>query len=165
MIVADKSCGVSDPSIESQSVAPRFRRGHIFLVGRRRKDRRRAIRKVGELGWKPKFFLANTATTVGSVLKPVGLDYSKGIISTAHLKDPTKPKRKDDSGGAKWRALMAKYYPDGDQANANMAYAYVQSQAMVLVLKQCGDELTRANVMKEATNLKDFSSDVLLPGS
>jgi ABC-type branched-subunit amino acid transport system substrate-binding protein len=164
MIIADKSYEVSDPSIDSQIVALHDSGADIFFSWAAPKGSAQAIRKVGELGWKPKFFLVNTATTVASVLKPAGLDYANGIISTAYVKDPIDPKWKDDPGVAKWRAFMAKYYPDGDQANANTAYAYVESQAMVQVLKQCGDELTRANVMKQAANLKNFTSDMLLPG-
>src|SRR3954470_10252257 len=159
MIIADKSYEVSDPSIDSQIVALHDSGADIFFSWAAPKGSAQAIRKVGELGWKPKFFLANTATTVASVLKPAGLDYAKGIISTAYVKDPTDPKWKDDPGVAKWRAFMDKYYPDGDKNNANTAYAYVQSQAMVQVLKQCGDELTRANVMKQAANLKNYTSD------
>jgi len=164
MIIADKSYEVSDPSIDSQIVALHDSGADIFFSWAAPKGSAQAIRKVGELGWKPKFFLANTATTIASVLKPAGLDYSKGIISTIYVKDPTDPTWKDDPGVAKWRAFMTKYYPDGDQANANTAYAYVESQAMVQVLKQCGDELTRANVMKQAANLKNVTSDMLLPG-
>jgi ABC-type branched-subunit amino acid transport system substrate-binding protein len=164
MIVADKSFEVSDPSIDSQIVALHDSGADIFFSWATPKGSAQAIRKVGELGWKPKFFLANTATTVASVLKPAGLDYSKGIISTAYVKDPTDPRWKDDAGVKNWNAFMDKYYPEGDKANANNAYAYVESQMMVQVLKQCGDELTRDNVMKQAANLKDFTSDMLLPG-
>jgi hypothetical protein len=119
---------------------------------------------VGELGWKPKFFLANTATSVAAVLKPAGLQYAKDIISTAYLKDPTDPTWKDDAGVKKWQAFMDKYYPDGDKLNANNVYGYVLAQNMAQVLKQCGDNLTRDNVMKQAANLKDFSTDMMLPG-
>jgi ABC-type branched-subunit amino acid transport system substrate-binding protein len=164
MIVADKSYEVSDPSIDSQIVALHDSGADIFFSWAAPKGSAQAIRKVGELGWKPKFFLANTATTIASVLKPAGLEYSKGIISTAYVKDPTDPRWKDDSGVRKWREFMDKYYPDGDKANANNAYAYVESQAMVQVLKQCGDNLSRENVMKQAANLKNFTSDMLLPG-
>jgi ABC-type branched-subunit amino acid transport system substrate-binding protein len=164
MIIADKSYEVSDPSIDSQIVALHDSGADIFFSWAAPKGSAQAIRKVGELGWKPKFFLANTATTVASVLKPAGLEFSKGIISTAYVKDPTDPKWKDDPGVKKWRAFMDKYYPEGDQNNANTAYGYVQSQALVQVLKQCGDNLTRENVMKQAASLKDFTSDMLLPG-
>jgi len=164
MIVADKSYEVSDPSIDSQIVALHDSGADIFFSWAAPKGSAQAIRKVGELGWKPKFFLANTATSVASVLKPAGLEFSKGIISTAYLKDPTDPTWNDDPAVKTWRAFMDKYYPDGDKTNANNLYGYVQSEAMVQVIKQCGDNLTRENVMKQAANLKDFHSDLMLPG-
>ncbi len=164
MIIADKSYEVSDPSIDSQIVALHDSGADIFFSWAAPKGSAQAIRKVGELGWKPKFFLANTATTIASVLKPAGLEFSKGIISTAYVKDPTDPTWKDDPGVKHWTEFMDKYYPDGDKANANNAYAYLQAQALVQVIKQCGDELTRENVMKQAANLKNFTSEMLLPG-
>ena len=164
MIVADKSYEVSDPSIDSQIVALHDSGADIFFSWAAPKGSAQAIRKVGELGWKPEFFLANTATTIASVLKPAGLEYSKGIISTAYVKDPTDPLWKDDPGMKKWREFMTKWNADADQTNANNAYAYVESQALIQVLKQCGDNLTRENVMKQAASLKDFTSDMLLPG-
>jgi ABC-type branched-subunit amino acid transport system substrate-binding protein len=164
MIIADKSYEVSDPSIDSQIVALHDSGADIFFSWAAPKGSAQAIRKVGELGWKPKFFLANTATSIASVLKPAGLEFSKGIISTAYVKDPTDPIWKDDPGMKKWREFMTKWNTDADQTNANNAYAYVESQALIQVLKQCGDNLTRENVMKQAANLKDFTSDMLLPG-
>ena len=164
MIIADKSYEVSDPSIDSQIVALHDSGADIFFSWAAPKGSAQAIRKVGELGWKPKFFLANTATSVASVLKPAGLDYSKDIISTVYLKDPTDPTWDKDPAVIKWRAFMDKYYPDGDKANANNIYGYVQAEAMAQVLKQCGDNLTRENVMKQAASLKDFHTDLMLPG-
>src|SRR6201990_1002945 len=164
MIIADKSYEVSDPSIDSQIVALHDSGADIFFSWAAPKGSAQAIRKVGELGWQPKFFLANTATSVASVLKPAGLDYAKDIISTVYLKEPTDPTWDKDPAVVKWREFMDKYYPDGDKANANNAYAYVQSQALIQVLKQCGDNLTRENVMKQAANLKNFTSDMLIPG-
>ncbi|KJC36138.1 branched-chain amino acid ABC transporter substrate-binding protein [Bradyrhizobium sp. LTSP885] len=164
MIIADKSYEVSDPSIDSQIVALHDSGADIFFSWAAPKGSAQAIRKVGELGWKPKFFLANTATSVASVLKPAGLEYSKGIISTAYLKDPTDPTWDKDPPVQHWRVFMDKYYPDGDKTNANNLYGYVQAEAMVQVLKQCGDNLTRENVMKQAANLKNFHSDLMLPG-
>jgi ABC-type branched-subunit amino acid transport system substrate-binding protein len=163
-IIADKSYEVSDPSIDSQIVALKDSGADIFFSWAAPKGSAQAIRKVGELGWHPKFFLANTATTIASVLKPAGLEYAKGIISTAYVKDPTDPLWKDDPGAKKWREFMDKWNPDGDKSNANNAYAYVESQALMRVLKQCGDNLTRENVMTQAASLKDFTSDMLLPG-
>jgi ABC-type branched-subunit amino acid transport system substrate-binding protein len=164
MIIADKSYEVSDPSIDSQIVALHDSGADIFFSWAAPKGSAQAIRKVGELGWKPKFFLANTATSVASVLKPAGLEFSKGIISTAYLKDPTDPTWDNDSAVQSWRAFMDKYYPDGDKTNANNLYGYVEAEAMVQVLKQCGDMLTRDNVMKQAASLKNFHSDLMLPG-
>ena len=164
MIIADKSYEVSDPSIDSQIVALHDSGADIFFSWAAPKGSAQAIRKVGELGWKPKFFLANTATSVASVLKPAGLDYSKDIISTVYLKDPTDPTWDKDPAVIKWRTFMDKYYPDGDKANANNIYGYVQAEAMAQVLKQCGDNLTRENVMKQAASLKDFHTDLMLPG-
>jgi ABC-type branched-subunit amino acid transport system substrate-binding protein len=164
MIIADKSYEVSDPSIDSQIVALHDSGADIFFSWAAPKGSAQAIRKVGELNWKPKFFLANTATSVASVLKPAGLQYAKDIISTSYLKDPTDPTWDADPAVVKWRAFMDKYYPDGDKTNANNLYGYVQSEAMLQVLKQCGDNLTRENVMKQAANLKNFHSDLMLPG-
>ncbi|MET3906814.1 ABC-type branched-subunit amino acid transport system substrate-binding protein [Bradyrhizobium sp. S3.3.6] len=164
MIIADKSYEVSDPSIDSQIVALHDSGADIFFSWAAPKGSAQAIRKVGELGWKPKFFLANTATSVASVLKPAGLDYAKDIISTVYLKDPTDPTWDKDPAVIKWREFMDKYYPDGDKANSNNIYGYVQAEAMAQVLKQCGDTLTRDNVMKQAANLKNFHTDLMLPG-
>ena len=164
MIISDKSYEVSDPTIDSQIVALRDSGADIFFSWAAPKGSAQAIRKVGELGWKPKFFLANTATSVGGVLKPAGLENAKDIISTAYLKDPTDPAWKDDPGIKTWQVFMEKYYPDGDKLNANNVYGYAVAQTMVQVLKQCGDDLTRENIMKQAANLKDFRTEVLLPG-
>jgi ABC-type branched-subunit amino acid transport system substrate-binding protein len=164
MIIADKSFEVSDPTVDSQIVALHDSGADIFFSLATPKGSAQAIRKVGELGWKPTFFLENTATTIASVLKPAGLENAKGIISTAYLKDPSDPTWKDDPGVKAWLAFMDKYYPEGDKANANNVYGYASAQTMVQVLKQCGDDLTRANVMKQAANLKNFSTDMMLPG-
>ena len=164
MIIADKSYEVSDPSIDSQIVALHDSGADIFFSWAAPKGSAQAIRKVGELGWKPKFFLANVSTSVAGVLKPAGIEFAKDIISTAYLKDPTDPAWKDDPGVKTWREFMDKYYPDGDKTNNNNIYGYAAAQTMVQVLKQCGDELTRENVMKQAASLKNFSSDVMLPG-
>ena len=115
MIIADKSYEVSDPSIDSQIVALHDSGADIFFSWAAPKGSAQAIRKVGELGWKPKFFLANVSTSVAGVLKQAGLENAKDIISTAYLKDPTDPTWKDDPGVKEWQAFMDKYYPDGDK--------------------------------------------------
>jgi ABC-type branched-subunit amino acid transport system substrate-binding protein len=164
MIIADKSYEVTDPTVDSQIVALKDSGADIFVTWAAPKGAAQAIRKVGELGWKPVYFLGNVSTSVATVLKPAGLDNAKGIISTAYIKDPTDPLWKDDPGIKAWAAFMDKYFPDGDKTNNNNVYGYATAQTMVQVLKQCGDDLTRENVMKQAANLKDFTSDVLLPG-
>ena len=123
-----------------------------------------AIRKVGVPGGHLVCFVGHVPPSLATVLKPAGLDNAKGIISTVYLKDPTDPLWKDDPGIKAWMAFMDKYFLDGDKTNNNNVYGYATAQTMVQVLKQCGDNLTRENVMKQAASLKNFSSDVLLPG-
>ncbi len=164
MIIADKSYEVSDPSINSQIVALRDSGADTFFSWAAPKGSAQAIRKVGELGWKPRFFLANVSASVAGVLRPAGLQYAKDIISTAYLKDPTDPTWKDDPGVKAWREFMDKYNPGGDKVDLNNVYGYAAAQTLVQVLKQCGDDLTRENIMRQAASLQNFSSEVLLPG-
>ena len=164
MIISDKSYEVSDPTIDSQIVALKDSGADIMMTWAAPKGAAQAIRKVAELGWKPVYFIGNVSTSVAAVLKPAGLDNSKGIISTAYLKDPTDPLWKDDPGIKTWLAFMDKYFPDGDKTNINNVYGYASAQTMVQVLKQCGDNLTRENVMRQAANLKDVELEMLMPG-
>ena len=164
MIIADKSYEVSDPTLDSQIVALKDSGADIFVTWAAPKGAAQAIRKVGELGWKPVYFLGNVSTSVATVLKPAGLENAKGIISTAYIKDPTDPAWKDDPGIKEWLVFMEKYFPEGDKTNNNNVYGYATAKTMVQVLKQCGDDLTRENIMRQAASLKDFTVDVLLPG-
>jgi len=164
MIIADAAFEVADPTLDSQVVRLKNSGADIFVSWTTPKAAAQAIRKIGELGWKPAYFLGNTSTSVASVLKPAGLDHAKGIISSAYLKDPTDPAWKDDPGVKAWTAFMDKYFPDGDKTNNTTVYGYAAAQTLVQVLKQCGDDLTRANVMKQAASLKDFEFGMLLPG-
>jgi branched-chain amino acid transport system substrate-binding protein len=108
--------------------------------------------------------LNSVSASVGSVLKPAGFQHSQGIITTSYLKDPTDPTWKDDAAMKEWRAFMAKYYPQGDVNVPFNVYGVLVAQTLVQVLKQCGDDLTRANVMKQAANLKNFELSLLIPG-
>jgi ABC-type branched-subunit amino acid transport system substrate-binding protein len=164
MIIADKSYEVSDPTIDSQIVALHDSGADIFFSWAAPKGSAQAIRKVGELGWKPKFFLANTATSVAAVLKPAGLENSKGIISTAYLKDPTDPAWKDDAGVKTWQAFMDKYYPDGDKEDSYAIFGYAAAETLFQVLSQCGNDLSRENIMRQAASLKDYRNPIILPG-
>jgi ABC-type branched-subunit amino acid transport system substrate-binding protein len=164
MIIAEKAYEVTDPTIDSQIVALHDSGADIFFTWAAPKGAAQAIKKVYELNWKPKFFLANVSTSVASVMKVAGLDASKDIISSAYLKDPTDPSWKDDAEVKEWQAFMDKWYPEGDKTNSNNVYAYAVAQTLVEVLKKCGDDLTRENVMKQAASLKDYSPKMLLPG-
>jgi branched-chain amino acid transport system substrate-binding protein len=164
MIVAELPYDPSDPTVDSQVVSLKTLGADVFFNEASPKFAAQAIRKAAEIGWKPTLFLASISNSVGSVLRPAGLENAKGILSTSYLKDPTDPAWKDDPAIKEWSAFMDKYFPEGDKTSTFTVYAYLLAQTMVQVLKQCGDELTRANVMKQATNLKDFELGLLLPG-
>jgi len=164
MIVAELPYDPSDPTVDSQVVALKTIGADIFFDEASPKFAAQAIRKAAEIGWKPTLFLASISNSVGSVLKPAGLENSKGILSSNYIKDPTDPTWKDDPAIKQWSEFMDKYFPEGDKSSTFTVYGYALSQTLVQVLKQCGDELTRENVMKQATNLKDFEVGLLLPG-
>jgi branched-chain amino acid transport system substrate-binding protein len=164
MIVAEAPYETSAPTIDSQIVQLKASGADIFLNVATPKFAAQAIRKVAELGWKPVHFLANVSISLGAVLQPAGLDNSKDIFSTGYLKEPSDETWKDDPGMKKWIAFMDKYYPDGDKASSFTSYGYSAAQVIVQVLQQCGNELTRENVMKQAASLKDLKPDLFLPG-
>jgi branched-chain amino acid transport system substrate-binding protein len=164
MIIAELPYDPSDPTVDSQVVSLKTLGADIFFDEASPKFAAQAIRKAAEIGWKPTLFLASISNSVGSVLKPAGLENSKGILSSNYIKDPTDPAWKDDPAIKEWAAFMDKYFPEGDKTSTFSVYGYALAQTMVQVLKQCGDELTRENVMKQAANLKDFAPGLLLPG-
>jgi branched-chain amino acid transport system substrate-binding protein len=164
MIVSELPYDATDPTIDSQIVAIKAAGADIFFDEASPKFAAMAIRKVAELGWKPTVFLASVSNSVGSVLKPAGLDNSKGVLSSSYIKDPTDPAWKDDPAIKEWLSFMDKYFPDGDKSSSFSTYGYAVAQTLVQTLKQCGDELTRENVMKQAANLKDVDIGLLLPG-
>jgi branched-chain amino acid transport system substrate-binding protein len=164
MIVAELPYDPSDPTIDSQVVALKTIGADIFFDEASPKFAAQAIRKAAEIGWKPTLFLASVSNSVGAVLKPAGLENSKGILSSNYIKDPTDPAWKDDPAIKQWSAFMDKYFPEGDKSSSFTLYGYALSQTLVQVLKQCGDDLMRENVMKQATSLKNFELGLLLPG-
>jgi branched-chain amino acid transport system substrate-binding protein len=164
MIVAEVPYETSDPTVDSQIVKLKASGADIFFNVGTPKFAAQAIKKIAEMGWKPVQILNNVSASVGGVLKPAGFENSKDILSTAYLKDPTDPSWKDDPAHKTWMAFMDKYYPDGDRTDSNTVYGYLLAQTLVQVIKQCGDDLTRANVMKQAANLKDLELGMLLPG-
>ena len=163
-IVIDKSYEITDPTVDSYVVSLKASGADVFVALVSPKAGAQTIRKVAELGWKPTFILTNTASYVAAVMKPAGFENAQGIISSSYLKDPTDPLWKDDPAIKTWFDFMTKYYPSGDKTNALNIYGYFAAQLMVQVLQQCGDDLTHANVMRQAANIKNFTSGVLLPG-
>jgi branched-chain amino acid transport system substrate-binding protein len=164
MIVSELPYEVADPTIDSQILSLKASGADIFFDATTPKFAAQAIKKMAEIGWKPVHILNQVSANIASVFKPAGLENSKGILSTGYLKDLTDPQWKDDPGMKNFFAFMDKYFPDGDKTNPNIAYGYTVTQTMVQVLKQCGDNLTRENVMKQAANLKDLELELLLPG-
>jgi len=164
MVVAEASYEVSDPTIDSQILKLKSAGADVLFSASTPKFAAQAIKKNAELGWKPVHILDINATSVGAVMQPAGLEASKGVISVNYGKDPLDPTWKDDPGMKKYFEFMAKYYPEGDKNSSFNSYGYSTAQLMVHVLKQCGDDLTRENVMKQATNLKDVQLDLALPG-
>jgi len=164
MIVSELPYETSDPTVDSQIINLRAAGADIFFNVTTPKFAAQAIRKAAEIGWKPVHLLNNVSTSVGSVLKPAGLENAKGILSSAYTKDATDPTWKNDPGYKDWVAFMDKYYPDGDKTSSFTVYGYTVAQTLVQALKQCGDNLTRENVMKQAANLKELDLPMLLPG-
>ena len=122
------------------------------------------IRKVADLGWKPQQFLTNVSISVGSVITPAGPENATGLITAAYIKDPTSPAWKDDPGMAQWRSFMGKYLPDVDLTDAGPVFGYGVTLCLWQVLKQCGTDFSRANIMRQAANLKNVELPILLPG-
>jgi branched-chain amino acid transport system substrate-binding protein len=164
MIVSELPYEVADPTVDSQIVALKAKGADVFFNVATPKFAAQAIRKAAEIGWKPLHLLNSVSGSVGSVLRPAGLEASKDLITTNYIKDATDPTWKDDAAMKEWAAFMDKYFPDGDKTSSFTVYGYAVAQTLVQVLKQSGNELTRENIMKQAANLKNFELGVLLPG-
>ncbi|WJR78157.1 ABC transporter substrate-binding protein [Bradyrhizobium sp. NP1] len=164
MIVGEASYEVSDPTIDSQILKLKSTGADLFFSASTPKQAAQAIKKNYEIGWKPVHILDINATSVGAVMLPAGAEASKGVISVNYGKDPLDPTWKDDAGMKKYLDFMTKYYPDGDKNSLFNTYGYSTAQLLVYTLKQCGDDLTRENVMKQATSLKNVELDMALPG-
>ena len=163
-IVMKQTYEVTDPTIDSQIVNLKNSGANVFFNITTPKFAAQAIKKAHEIGWKPLHFLNNVSSSLGTVLKPAGLDSSKDLITALYMKEVTDPQWRNDKGFTEWLAFMKKYYPDGaldDQANG---FAYNVAILMTQVLKQCGNDLSRENIMKQAASVKDFELPLLLPG-
>ncbi len=164
MIVAEASYEVAEPTVDSQIVQLKASGADVFFNIATPKFAAQAIRKVYDLGWKPVHYVNNVGASIGSVLTPAGLDKSVGVITTAYIKDVLDPEWANDEGVAKFKAFMAKYYPDGDIKDSSNIYGYTVARTIEQVLRQCGDNLTRENVMKQAASVKGLKLDTLIPG-
>jgi branched-chain amino acid transport system substrate-binding protein len=164
MIVAEVSYEVTDPSVDTQIVTLQASGANVFFNITTPKFAAQAIRKTYDIGWRPLHFLNVVSTSVAAVLQPAGLDKAVGLVSIAYFKDPTDPAWKDDKATKDYFAFMKKYYPDGNVNDSLNVFGMSVAQTLVQVLKQCGDDLTRENVMRQAANLKDLEIPTLLPG-
>jgi branched-chain amino acid transport system substrate-binding protein len=163
-VVAELPYEATDPTVDSQIVNLKASGADIFYNITTPKFAAQAIRKAAEIGWKPLHLLNSVSASVGSVIKPAGFPASQGILTTSYIKDPTDQQWKNDAAYKTWVAFMDKYFPEGDKTSSFTVYGYTVAQSLVQVLKQAGNELTRANVMKQAANLKNLELGMLLPG-
>jgi len=164
MIVGEESYEATTPTIDSHVVALKSEGANIFISITTAKFAAQSIKKVAELGWKPLFILNSIGTSTGTVMRPAGFENSQDIISATYQKDPTDPQWKDDAGIKNFDAFLTKYFPGGNREDLNIMTGYNVAQTMVHVLKECGDDLTRANIMKQAASIKSLQLEGLLPG-
>ena len=164
LIVSAVSYEVTDPTVDSQIVTLQGSGADALFIFATPKFAAQAIRKTYDVGWKPMMFLNNVSSSVASVLQPAGLEKSVGLVTALYFKDPTDPQWANDPAMKEWQGMMKKYYPDGNLSDGFNVFGYLAAQTLVQVLKQCGDELTRENVMRQAANLRDLALPMLLPG-
>jgi len=163
MIIAEESYETSEPTIDNHIVKLKATGADVFISITTPKFAAQAIKKIAEIGWQPMQIVSNVSASVGSVMKPAGFENSQGILSAAYAKDGADPQWDNDPGMKKFLAFLEKYYSEANKLDGSVVYGYGVAQTMVKVLQMCGDDLTRANVMKQAASLKDFAPDTLLP--
>jgi ABC-type branched-subunit amino acid transport system substrate-binding protein len=163
MIVGEESYETTTPTIDSHVVALKSEGADIFISVTTPKFAAQSIKKVAELGWKPLFILNSVGTSTGTVMRPAGFENGQNIISATYQKDPTDPQWKDDAGIKNFDAFLMKYFPEGNREDLLLMTGYNVAQTMVHVLKKCGDDLTRANIMKQAASIKSLQLEGLLP--
>ena len=164
MIVREESYETTEPTIDSHIVNLKASDADVFVDLSIPKFAAQAIKKMTEIGWKPTHFLNSVSSSISATIKPAGFDNSQGIISATYLKDPNDPQWKEDADIKAWNAFLDKYYPEANRADAFVIYGYAVAQTMVHVLKLCGNDLTHANVMKQAASMHDYVVAGLLPG-
>jgi branched-chain amino acid transport system substrate-binding protein len=163
MIVARATYEATDPTVDSQLVTLKASGADVIFDISTPKFAAQAIRKLAEIGWKPLHYLSIASSSVGAVMTPAGLDNSVGIISVQYWKDPADPQFQKDGDWQDYRAWMTRYLPGAEVKDTFYVYGYLASQVLVQILRQAGDNLTRANIMKEAANL-DMTVPMMLPG-
>jgi len=154
----------TDPTVDSQIIQLKDSGANVFMNFAGPKAAAQGIRKAADIDWKPAHYINNVSVSVAAVMKPAGFENAQGIITAAYLKDPTDKRWEDDAEMKTWRAWMDKYMPGANQGDANYIYAYTVSYLMHQTLAKCGDELTHANVMKQAANFQKLRVPCLLPG-
>jgi ABC-type branched-subunit amino acid transport system substrate-binding protein len=164
MIVGEESYEASNPTIDSHVVALKSKGADIFISITTPKFAAQSIKKVAELRWRPLFLLNGVGGSMGTVMKPAGLENGQGIISATFVKDPTDPRWRDDAGIENFDAFLSKYFPEGNREDQNALTGYNVAQTLVYVLQSCGDDLTRANIMKQAAGIQNLQLEGLLPG-
>jgi len=164
MIVAEESYETTEPTIDNHIVKLKATGANVFFNITTPKFAAQAIKKIAEIEWKPLHLLNNVSASVGSVIKPAGFNNAQDIISAQYLKDTTDPQWANDPGMKQYLDFMTKDFPEGDKLDNGTVVGFSVAQTLVQVLKQCGDDLTRENVMKQAANLKNFRTEMLLPG-
>ncbi len=164
MIIAEESYETTEPTVDSHIVKLKSTGADVFVNITTPKFAAQAIKKIAEIEWKPLHFLNNVSSSIGSVMKPAGYESGQGIISATYIKDVSDPQWDKDPGMKQFLDFLAKGFPEGNKLDGSVIVGYGVAQTMVQVLKQCGDNLTRENVMKQAASLKDFRTEVLLPG-
>jgi ABC-type branched-subunit amino acid transport system substrate-binding protein len=163
-IVSEVSYEVTDPTVDQQIVAIKSSGADVLVSFAAGKISAQAIRKAHDIGWKPVLIVPIGGSAKHTVLEPAGLQKAVGLISGSWLKDPADPQWAKDAAVQNYLAFMEKYYPEGDPGDVFNVNGYTMAQAITQVLRQCGDELTRENVMRQATSLKDLELPMLLPG-
>ncbi len=164
LIVQFSTYEPADPTVESQMIQLKNSGANVFFNIATPKFAAQAIKKAAEIGWKPAHYINNVAASVGSVMKPAGVENAKGIITASYLKDPTDPQWASSPDFIEWKAFMTKYAPNADLADSSNVTAWATANTLIHVLKQCGDDLTRDNVMKQAASLKGYEAPMLVPG-
>jgi branched-chain amino acid transport system substrate-binding protein len=164
ILIAEESYETTEPSIDSHIVKLKGTGADVFVNISTPKFAAQAIKKMAELEWRPMHVMTDVSISIGAVMRPAGLENSEGILSATYIKDASDSQWANDPGMKKFMAFIGKYVPGANISDTNLVYAYAAAQTMVQVLQQCGDNLTRENVMKQAASLRDFTPDTLLPG-